>query len=392
MFKRKHIRIWAIIIVIVIVLAMILMIAAPLLTNAATTTAPSLSDQLKQQQQKATDLQNQISAANSQMDTAMQQKETIDGQLTSLQSDMDDINTQITSLNTQIASKNSDIAAAQATIDAKMTQYQQRFRVLYEQGSLGYITMLMQSTSITDFLYRYNIMEAIIKNDRDLLDQMQAAQQTIIDAKNAIQQDETNVESQKSALADKQSQVVSAQKQQQQIIDNLTANTAEYQKQLDAAEAAQNSLKAQIAGTSSNSSSSTYTGGKFTWPVPGHYTITSPFSPARLDPVTHVVQPHTGIDIGAPLGTAVVAAGDGTVVFAAWNGGYGNCVIIDHGGGYTTLYGHSSKLEVTKGQKVTKGQEIMKVGSTGMSTGPHCHFEVDINGVPHDPVQYLQGQ
>ena len=132
-----------------------------------------------------------------------------------------------------------------------------------------------------------------------------------------------------------------------------------------------------------------YTGGKFAWPVPSSGRITSNYG-YRVHPVHKTKKFHSGLDIGAPYGTDIVAAADGTVTLATVNGGYGKCIIINHGSGISTLYGHNSSLLVSSGAKVTRGQVIAKAGSTGVSTGPHCHFEVRINGATTDPLQYLK--
>jgi murein DD-endopeptidase MepM/ murein hydrolase activator NlpD len=121
-------------------------------------------------------------------------------------------------------------------------------------------------------------------------------------------------------------------------------------------------------------------------PVPG--AITSGFG-YRMHPIFHVRKLHTGVDMHAGMGESIKAAAAGTVVFAGWRGGYGKCVIIDHGGGLATLYAHQSEILVSVGQVVKRGVVIGKVGSTGYSTGPHLHFEVRVNGTPVDPVGYL---
>ena len=132
-----------------------------------------------------------------------------------------------------------------------------------------------------------------------------------------------------------------------------------------------------------------YTGGKFAWPVPSTQRITSQYG-YRNHPVYKTKKFHSGIDIGAAYGVDIVAAADGVVTLATTNGGYGKCVIINHGSGITTLYGHNSTMLVESGQRVTKGQIIAKAGSTGVSTGPHLHFEVRINGSTVDPLQYYR--
>jgi murein DD-endopeptidase MepM/ murein hydrolase activator NlpD len=123
------------------------------------------------------------------------------------------------------------------------------------------------------------------------------------------------------------------------------------------------------------------------WPVPSHY-ITSPFG-WRIHPILGTKRLHAGMDIRAPYGTAISAAAAGTVVRSGWYGGYGNAVVIDHGGGVVTLYGHQSRVAVRAGQRVTRGQTIGYSGSTGLSNGPHLHFEVRVNGVPTDPLLFI---
>ena len=131
-----------------------------------------------------------------------------------------------------------------------------------------------------------------------------------------------------------------------------------------------------------------YVGGEMAWPVPGYTRITSEFG-MRTHPITGVYKLHTGTDIGAPLGTPFIAANDGVVVKAGWNNAYGNMVMINHGGGVSTLYAHGSEILVQVGQEVKRGEEVLKVGSTGYSTGPHAHFEVRINGQYVNPIPYI---
>ena len=133
---------------------------------------------------------------------------------------------------------------------------------------------------------------------------------------------------------------------------------------------------------------SQYVGGTFAWPAPGYYTITSPYG-MRNHPVIHVYTNHSGMDIGAPMGSYAIAANDGVVTTATYSNSYGNMVIINHGGGITTLYGHASQLLVQVGDVVKRGDPILKVGSTGWSTGPHLHFEIRVNGKTIDPYPYV---
>ena len=172
------------------------------------------------------------------------------------------------------------------------------------------------------------------------------------------------------------------QKAQQAAFDEVASLEAESKamneriRKLQAALAAQ-SGKGSTHGTISN------------WPVPGYYSISSSFG-WRTHPITRKRSMHTGMDIVAPTGTAMRAAGAGVVLISGWGGAYGNMIVLDHGGGISTLYGHASRLNVKEGQSVTANQLIGAVGSTGWSTGPHLHFEVRIGGNPTDPAQYFR--
>ena len=147
-------------------------------------------------------------------------------------------------------------------------------------------------------------------------------------------------------------------------------------------------IEAEIKMMALNSIGPDYMGGAMTWPVPGYTSLTSLYG-MRVHPITKAYKLHTGVDISAPMGATFVAAADGVVTKATFNKAYGNMVVIDHGGGVQTLYAHGSEILVQVGQQVTKGTQVLKVGSTGYSTGPHAHFEIRINGQTVDPLEYL---
>ena len=165
-------------------------------------------------------------------------------------------------------------------------------------------------------------------------------------------------------------------------IDKLVA-------ELEAQRAAEAAAAAAAAGGSSGGGSANASG-SFLWPVASYVYVSSRFG-LRVHPITGKTKSHTGIDIASNQGTAVYASDGGTVTLAGWNGGYGNCIMIDHGNGYVTLYGHLSSISVSVGQTVSQGATIGAVGSTGNSTGPHLHFEVLKNGTRIDPEQFFSG-
>lgn len=164
-----------------------------------------------------------------------------------------------------------------------------------------------------------------------------------------------------------------------QILVGIEADRAKLQRALDELEGQSRRVSGLVLSRGSGS-------GKLIWPATGP--VTSGFG-MRVHPVLGYARMHTGVDIGAPMGAPVSSAASGIVAFAGWSGGYGNLIVVDHGDGLATAYAHLSRILVSQGQPVTQGQEIGKVGSTGMSTGPHLHFEVRVNGRPVDPMQYF---
>lgn len=185
------------------------------------------------------------------------------------------------------------------------------------------------------------------------------------------------------SAADAAAKKAAAEKAQKEAQQAAAKAEASAQKAASAQQAASSTAAASGAAKFSS-------GGTYILPAPSYTRISSPYG-YRIHPISKTRKLHTGIDFGAPAGTRCVASRAGTVILSGWNGGYGYCVVIDHGGGIATLYGHNSKLLVTKGQKVAQGETIALIGSTGNSTGPHCHFEVRVNGAHTNPMPYLTG-
>ena len=174
----------------------------------------------------------------------------------------------------------------------------------------------------------------------------------------------------------------------QYYISKLSTEEQKLQAKIDEYNEQVETIEAEIKLMALNSISADYIGGAFTWPIPGYTTITSEYG-MRVHPITGAYKLHTGTDIGAPMGADFVAMAKGVVTKASMTPAYGNMVIIDHGGGVQTLYAHGSEILVQVGQEVEAGTPVLKVGSTGYSTGPHAHFEIRINGQPVNPMDYL---
>lgn len=354
--------------------------------------ASSTQNKLNQTNQEIKDAKNELNEIKQDKKNTLSEIDSLDKQITSTENTIDSLENEIKELETDISVAETNIGYAEKQYEVKNEVRKQRVATYYKDGPTSYWEILFTSESMSDFFYRKKLLEDVMEFDQKLLDELHKqklaieAQKTELEENKILCQNK-KVEAENKKLALNETKVVrteylaelnSSEKALSDSIDKL-------QKQADA-------LVAQIQAASSSSSNSKYTGGTMTWPLPNYYSVTSQFG-NRLHPVLKVYKMHTGIDIaGAGCnGKNVVAAADGTVITAGWISGYGNTVVIDHGGGITTLYAHSQKILVKKGQKVKRGEKIMLVGMTGYATGPHLHFEVRENGKYVNPLNgYLK--
>ena len=264
----------------------------------------------------------------------------------------------------------------------------ERLLATYKTPRLGYLETIITADSLTDMLAKYYNIKQLMEYDQKLLE--------------TVKQQKHEIETTKQILADKKAQIVIDKQTQQkkaQVLSNtkktreyylskLTEEERQLQSKIDEYNLQVSEIEAEIKMLALNSISSDYIGGAMLWPVPGYTRLTSLYG-MRVHPITGAYKLHTGIDIGAPLGTSFIAAANGIVTKATYNAAYGNMVIIDHGGGVQTLYAHGDQILVQLGQTVSAGTEVLKVGSTGYSTGPHAHFEIRVNGQTVNPLNYL---
>lgn len=365
-----------------------------------------LTNQLDSIQQQV----NQQNAAKADAETVIgsvsEQLRQIEEQLRQATAELGTIKEQRVAVENDITLNERQLAEAQKRLEGRESVFYKRVRDIYINGRLSYLDVVIGSKDFSDFANRLEVLKRIIDSDITLINEIKKERAEIEAHKQKLEADRAKlVELEKSALA-KQAEIeqkkaernVVLQKAQNdratamQAIEELNASSAQVSAMLKerqaarAAAAAAAAAAAQSSGGQGASDNWVQGTGQLGWPVSGE--ITSPYG-YRVHPIWGTTIYHSGIDIGVDEGTPVHAADGGVVVWSGWMGGYGYAVVIDHGNGLSTLYGHNSELAVDEGQSVAKGQVISYAGSTGNSTGPHVHFEVRVNGDPVDPMGYL---
>ena len=346
-------------------------------------------------QTQRSDLQNQLDEANGQLDNVqsnlsenLQQVEKLDNKIETAEQELSEQESKITELKKNIEEIESELNDVTDKYDRQVELFKNRMVAIYESGDTKYLDVLLRSRSISDFLSSYYIITELTQIDEDLLTDLETKKKTIDLSKQKLENEKeelaTIVENQTRTTRTLQN----TKKMRESFIAKLSDEEKDLQSKIDEINAQYEEVNKQILALAQDGIDTAYIGGELAWPVPGYTRITSKYA-MRVHPITGQYKLHTGVDIGAPEGANFVAANDGIVTKAGLNAAYGNMVIIDHGGGVSTLYAHGSEILVEVGQTVKRGDAILKVGSTGYSTGPHAHFEVRINGVPTDPLPYI---
>ena len=395
--------------------------------------------------------QSMINQTKGQVATVQAEIRALDAQITQVNLKLDQLNGEMQKLQAEIAQTKAELEAAKEELLEKKDLYAKRLRAMYIANDRGYLDILLDSTDAASLIGNARMIRSIATSDRKLIDEINAKVKEIEEKQALLAEQEKQLAQKQEQARIEKSNLEAANAQKTSFMNNLVNDLSSYEAQYDAmlresdaiqsqianldisiqkakdeeaarlakqraAEAEARSQKEAAAGransaskrsgnTSSNVSNRTSVDtssdvvqygvqaqpeaktGELYWPLPGHHRITSPFG-YRMHPILKYRKLHTGVDIGAPNGTPVVSAASGTVIASRFMGGYGNCIMIDHGG-KVTVYAHLSSRAVSPGQTVSAGQTIGYVGSTGMSTGAHLHFEVRINGAVQNPLNYL---
>lgn len=394
--------------------------------------------------------QSMISQTRGQVATVQAEIRALDAQITQVNIKIDQLNGEMQKLQAEIAQTKAELEAAKAELLEKKNLYAKRLRAMYIANDRGYLDILLDSTDATSIIGNARMIRSIATSDRELIDEINAKVKEIEEKQALLAEQEKQLAQKQAQARIERSNLEAANAQKTGYMNSLMSNLSAYEAQYDAMLRESDAIESQIANldlsiqkakeeesariakqraaaeaarrekeaavrkasrstgrTVSTRSASVNNApavsndvvsygekatpeaktGEFYWPVPGHHRITSPFG-YRMHPILKYRKLHTGVDIGAPNGTPVVSAGSGTVIASRFMSGYGNCIMIDHGG-KVTVYAHLSSRAVSPGQSVSAGETIGYVGSTGMSTGAHLHFEVRVNGAVQNPLNYL---
>ena len=317
-----------------------------------------------------------------------------------------------------IEEKAREVDDARALEEQQLERYRTRVRAMEENGNYGFLALVLNAGSLGELLTAMDDIGEIMESDRRLEDEYIAAREHTEEVKAEYEAYKAELEAKQATLraeqVELQRQIDEATDLINQLLEDIEGNAEELAKLQAAQDEAQKEIDQKVAelelqraeeeerrrqeaaannpssGGGGSSGGSVTGTGSFTWPCPSCTYITSRVG-YRWHPVSGQWKYHSGLDIGAAYGASIVAADGGTVTIAGVNGGYGNCVMIDHGNGYYTLYGHMSSIAVSVGQSVSKGATIGYVGSTGVSTGPHLHFEIRQGTTILDPENWFTG-
>lgn len=347
-------------------------------------------------QTKQESLKNQIDEATGELESVqdelsenLKQVQKLDERIASSQTELEELNTKITDLQNSIDEVEEKLKGAEEKYKRQKEILEVRLVAMYETSDTQYLDVILSSRSITDFLSNYFLITELANYDTELLEDMK-------EQKDKIELNKKKLDKTKEQYAQiKQNQTKTAKILEntkivrENYIAKLSDKEKDVQAQIDEYNRQFEEVNQEILSLALEGIDTKYIGGELAWPIPGYTRITSKYG-MRTHPITGVYKLHTGVDVSAPMGANFVAANDGIVTKAGYNGAYGNMVIIDHGGGVSTLYAHGSEIMVQVGDMVKRGETVvLKVGSTGYSTGPHAHFEVRLNGVVTDPLPYI---
>lgn len=386
-------------------------------TGALAKSSKSLTIEKNKKKQEQMQVKNKLNKEKSNISNTESEKKSVSVDIENLDAKIQVTSAKISSLESEIGRLNKDIEEnqgkleeAQVNLSENTDALRMRLREMYKRGNVNYLEVLLNSKDIEELLRNNEIISSIARADRELIEFIQEQIDTIKQTEERLQIDKAKVSASRAAVVNERQSYQAAVDAKNNYMKVLESNLDLYKAEFEKAQANWDSLDAEIVrlqkqiseqkkaeeaaarrATRVHSnitvSSGPRNGQSYTWPLPGHYSISSPFG-YRVHPILGYSKFHSGVDIPAPSGTPIVAAKSGTVIMSQLMSGYGNVVMVDHGD-TVTVYAHCSALNVGVGESVKAGDVIAFVGSTGLSTGAHLHFEVRVNGSPVNPLGYV---
>ncbi len=371
---------------IVLLCVLLLVPALPLTTTFGNDEIQDKSDELNKIEDELKALDKQRSNKKYEQNKVLRNIRDLETNVKKLESEMTRLNDEVETTSTKIYETEEKLKLAEEGINTKKDLLNSRLRVMYKTGQVGYIEVLLGSEDFADLISRADMLQKIYSHDVNLIDYM-------TDQKTQVAERKVQLETYKDERQVQLNELDGKRKLLKGDMSTLEGAKVALSKDLKALEAKEDEL-AEDAKKLTNilkqlKLQANYVGGSMTWPSPGYTRITSPFG-YRIHPIYKTRKLHTGIDVAVPTGGPITAAQSGTIIYADWYGGYGKCIMIDHGGGIVTLYAHNNKLKVKVGQQVSIGESIAEAGKTGNVTGAHLHFEVRVNGEMANPMEYVQ--
>lgn len=363
--------------------------------------APGLASTLEQKKEELSEVNNQLKERRQQLrenekkqQDIVKELDSIERDIAQISSDLERYEQDLSKLQQSIAELEPLLQKKEEALKKKTEILNQRLRDIYMQGNLSYLEVLLDSTSMSDFLTRLDFLKRLMENDAKLVKETAAERDELARKKRELDEKKEQVLSLKRATELKRNTLAARSQEREDTLKRLQADEEACERAIKELEATSRQITQMIQQYQANNPnpSPPQGTGRFIWPAAGP--ITSEYG-KRRHPIYHRYSPHEGIDLGAPYGSDIWAADGGTVIFVGLQSGYGNTVIIDHGGGISTLYAHMSSFAVSRGDVVSQGQKIGEVGGipgtpgAGSSTGAHLHFGVYINGNATNPLGYL---